>query len=157
MRILSIFATASVLLTIIGATAMARAVEKRISRDNLPAAVRKTADEQAKGATVRGYSKEVENGQLEFEVQMVTNGLTKDVSIAPDGRVLEVEEQVDVKSLPGEVKFGLRTEAKQGKITKVESLTKDGKLVAYEAQVVISGKRSEIQVGPKGKRLDHEE
>jgi hypothetical protein len=40
-----------------------------------------------------------------------------------------------------------------GKITKVESLTKQDKLVAYEAQVDKNGKRSEIQVGPKGERL----
>jgi len=157
MRIWSIVAMAPVVLTIIGVTTMAGAVEKRISRDDLPAVARKTADEQARGATVRGYSKEVENGQLEFEVQLVTNGFTKDVSIAPDGRVLEVEEQVDMESLPGEVKFGLRTEAKKGKIRKVESLKKGGKLVAYEAQVVTAGKRSEIQVGPNGKRLDHDE
>ena len=66
MRIWSIVAMAPVVLTIIGVTTMAGAVEKRISRDDLPAVARKTADEQARGATVRGYSKEVENGQLEF-------------------------------------------------------------------------------------------
>ena len=31
------------------------------------------------------------------------------------------------------------------------------KLVAYEAQVTTNGKRSEVQVGPDGKPLDHEE
>jgi len=157
MRILSIVVTAPVLLTIIGATATARAAEKRISRDDLPAAVQKAADEQAQVATVRGYSKEVENGQLEYEVQMVTNGHTKDVSIAPDGRVLEVEEQVDIANLPGDVNSGLRARAKTGKITKVESIKKGGTLVAYEAQIVSAGRRWEVQVGPDGGRLDHEE
>ena len=40
---------------------------------------------------------------------------------------------------------------------KVESLTKRGKLVAYEGQVITKGKRSEVQVGPDGKPLDHQE
>jgi hypothetical protein len=39
----------------------------------------------------------------------------------------------------------------------VESLTKKGKLVAYEAKVNTGGKKSEVQVGPDGKPLDHEE
>ena len=40
---------------------------------------------------------------------------------------------------------------------KVESLTKHDKLVAYEAKVQANGKKNEIQVGPDGKPLDHEE
>ena len=40
---------------------------------------------------------------------------------------------------------------------KVESITKHDKVVAYEAQVITNGKRSEVQVGPDGKPLDHEE
>jgi hypothetical protein len=47
--------------------------------------------------------------------------------------------------------------APSSKLVKVESLTKQGKLVAYEAQVMAKGKRSEIQVGPDGKPLDHQE
>jgi hypothetical protein len=39
----------------------------------------------------------------------------------------------------------------------VESITIHGKLVAYEAKVDTNGKRSEIQVSPDGKPLDHEE
>lgn len=149
--------TRLVFFAIIACTSTTFAEDKHISRDQLPNPVRQTADEQAKGATIRGYAKEVENGQLEYEVQLTKDGHTKDVSIAPDGSVLEVEEQVQMESLPAEVRSGLETMTKSGKITKVESLTKHGTLVAYEAQVVTGGKRSEIQVGPDGKRLDHEE
>jgi hypothetical protein len=55
------------------------------------------------------------------------------------------------------VRDGLQAKAGNGKLVKVESLTKKDKLVAYEAQVVTNGKRSEVQVGPDGKPLDHEE
>jgi hypothetical protein len=82
--------------------AYASAEEKAISRSELPAAVRRTADELAKGAIVRGYSKDWENGKLEYEVEMLVNGHTKDVTIAPDGRLLEIEEEVSQHScLPG--------------------------------------------------------
>ena len=74
-----------------------------------------------------------------------------------DGSIVEVEEQVALDSLSAEVKAGLQAKAGKGKITKVESLTKKDKLVAYEAKVETNGKKTEIQVGPDGKPLDHEE
>ena len=55
------------------------------------------------------------------------------------------------------MKDGLTKAAGAGTISKVESLTKNGKLVAYEAAVKTGTKRSEIQVGPDGKKLAHPE
>jgi hypothetical protein len=133
------------------------AAETRISKADLPAPVQKTADAQAGGATVRSYSKDTEDGKLEYEVEMKVNGHSKDITIAPDGALLEIEEQVSIGSLSPEVRSGLSAKAAKGKISKVESLTKHGKIVAYEAKVLTRGKRSEIQVGPDGKSLDHEE
>lgn len=142
---------------ILALAAGAIAQEKRIKRTELPAPVQKTADEQSKGATVRGYKSETEEGQLEYEVEMIVDDHTKDVSIDPSGNVLEVEEQVAFDKLPAEVRGGLQRKAGSGKITKVESIVKKGKLAAYEAQVLTNGKRSEIQVGPDGRPLNHEE
>ena len=51
----------------------------------------------------------------------------------------------------------LQSKAGTGKILKVESLTKHDKLVAYEAVVQNGNKKKEIQVGPDGERLAHEE
>jgi hypothetical protein len=133
------------------------AQEKKIKRSELPAAVEKTVVEQSKGATIRGFSEEKENGQTTYEAEMLLNGHTKDVQIDSNGAVIEIEEQVDLQAVPAEVRAGLQAKAGKGKITKIESITKKDKLVAYEAQVVTDGKKSEVQVGPDGKPLDHEE
>jgi len=135
----------------------ASAQEKKIKRSDLPPAVEKTVAAQSAGATIRGFSTEIEKGQTLFEVEMTVSGHSKDVSMTADGSIVEVEEQVALDSLSPEVSAGLQAKAGKGKITKVESLTKKDKLVAYEAQVVTNGKRSEVQVGPDGKPLDHEE
>lgn len=135
----------------------AMAQEKHIKKSDLPAAVQKTAEEQSKGATVRGYTQETEDGKLEYEVEMTVNGHGKDVSIDPDGNILEVEETVDLGGLPAEVREGLQKKAGAGKIGKVESITKHGSTVAYEAHVMNGTKKTEVQVGPDGKALDHEE
>jgi len=135
----------------------ASAQEKKIKRSDLPPAVEKTVAAQSAGATIRGFSTEKEKGQTLYEVEMTVNGHSKDISIAPDGAIVEIEEQVALDSLSPEVKAGLQAKAGKGKILKVESLTKKDKLVAYEAQVETNGKKSEVQVGPDGKPLDHEE
>jgi hypothetical protein len=133
------------------------AQEKKINRSDLPPAVEKTVAAQSSGATIRGFSTEKEKGQTLYEVEMTVNGHSKDVSMMTDGSIVEVEEQVALDSLSPEVKAGLQAKAGKGKILKVESLTKKDKLVAYEARVETNGKKSEVQVGPDGKPLDHEE
>jgi hypothetical protein len=135
----------------------ASAQEKKIKRADLPPAVEKTVAAQSEGATIKGFSTEKEKGETFYEAEMMVNGHSKDVLIAADGTVVEVEEQVVLDSLSADVKAGLQTKAGKGKILKVESLTKKGKLVAYEAQVDTNGKKSEVQVGPDGNPLDHEE
>jgi hypothetical protein len=137
--------------------ATAAAQEKKIKRSDLPPAVEKTVVEQSAGATIRGFSTEKEKGQTLYEVEMTVNGHSKDISMTADGSIVEIEEQVSLDSLSPEVKAGLQAKARKGKILKVESLTKKDKLVAYEAQVETNGKKSEVQVGPDGKPLDHEE
>jgi hypothetical protein len=133
------------------------AQEKKINRSDLPPAVEKTVAAQSSGATIRGFSTEKEKGQTLYEVEMTVNGHSKDISMMTDGSIVEVEEQVALDSLSPEVKAGLQAKAGKGKILKVESLTKKDKLVAYEARVETNRKKSEVQVGPDGKPLDHEE
>jgi hypothetical protein len=147
--------TASALLT--AGAASAQEQEKRIKRSDLPPAVEKTVAVQSQGATVKGFSVEKEGGKTLYEAEMTVNGHSKDVLIAADGSIAEVEEQVALDSLSPAVKAGLQAKAGQGKILKVETITKKDKLVAYEAKVDTNGKKSEVQVGPDGKPLDHEE
>lgn len=135
----------------------ASAQEKKLSRSELPAAVQRAADEQSAGATVKGYSTEEEDGRVTYEVEMTVHGHGRDVTIGADGTVLEIEQEVALDSLPAAVRTGLVQLAGSGTITKVESLTKHGTLVAYEAHVKTGDKRSEIQVGPDGKKLAHPE
>ena len=133
------------------------AQEKKIKRSDLPPAVEKTTAEVSRGAIIKGFSEETDKGKTTYEVEMIVNGHKKDVELDAAGAIVEIEEQVAMDSLPANVKAGLTTEAAGGKIRNVETITKSGKLVAYEAHVDTGGKKSEIQVGPDGKPLDHEE
>jgi uncharacterized membrane protein YkoI len=139
------------------AGSVARGAEKKITRAELPPAVEKTVAELAKGATIRGFSKEIEQGKTTYEVELTVNGHGRDVSIDDGGKVVEVEEELALDTLPPAVKEGLKKAAGAGQIVKVESLTKSGKLVAYEAAVKTGSKRAEVQVDPDGKALAQRE
>jgi hypothetical protein len=109
---------------------------------DLPEAVRKTVQEQSKGAVVRGLAKEVEKGQTYYEAELRVKGHTRDVLIDSSGAVVETEEQVTMSSLPPGVRETIRKNAGKGKVTSVESITKNNTLEAYEAHVSrLKGKR----------------
>ena len=149
------YALAFVALTLMASEC--RAQEKKIKRSDLPAAVEKTVVAESQGATIRGFSEEKENGKTYYEVEMVVNGHGRDVTMDQNGAITEVEEEIQMDSLSPAVKQGLLVKVGKGTISHVESITKHGKIVAYEADVVTGGKKSEVQVGPDGKPLDHEE
>jgi hypothetical protein len=134
-----------------------QAQEKKLKREELPPAVEKTVAQQSKAGTIRGFSTELEGGKRLYEVELTANGHGKDISMDEQGNIVEVEEEVAIESLPRTVKDGLAKAAGTGTVGKVESLTKNGKLVAYEAVVKTGTKRSEIQVGPDGRKLAHPE
>lgn len=135
------------------AVSLAFAAETKIKRSDLPAAVERTVQEQSTGAIIKGFAKEVEHGQVEYEIEMTVNGHGKDVAMAKDGTVLEIEEEVDQNSLPAAVRSALLGRAKDAKITKAESVTKKGKIVSYEATVTKGASTREIAVGPGGEKL----
>src|SRR3979490_1404103 len=84
----------------------AQAQEKKIKREQLPAAVEKTVAEQSKGATIHGFSVEVDKGKKIYEAELMVNGHEKDISVDEAGNIIEVEEEVSMDSLPAAVKEG---------------------------------------------------
>jgi uncharacterized membrane protein YkoI len=127
--------------------------ETRVTMKELPAPVQQAVKELSKGVVMRGLSKEVENGQTFYEVELRVNGRSKDVLIDPAGKVVEIEEQVSLNSLSPAVKSAILKRAGKGRIMLVESVTKENSIVAYEAHIKTAGKMSEIKVDPDGKPI----
>lgn len=144
-------------LSVLALVLTASAQEKKIERAALPAAVEKAVQNETKGATIKGFAEEREQGKTFYEVETIVGGRTRDILFAHDGTVAEVEQEVALDSLPSNVQAGLRRKAAGKNIDKVESLTRKGRLVAYEGHIVRNGRPAEIQVGPDGGNLAHEE
>ena len=121
--------------------------DKKLQVKDLPAAVQKTVQEQTKDATLVGVSSEKEGGKTVYELETKANGKTRDLLIDAAGKVIEVEQEVSIDSVPPAVKTALEA---RGKVLKVETLTK-GTTVSYEAQIENKGKKSEVAVDGNGK------
>lgn len=146
-----------VILVVGGIVGVVQSQEKKIKREQLPPAVERTVARESEGATVKGFSTEVDHGKKLYEASLLVNGHSKDILIDKNGKIVEVEEEVSMASLPAAVQDAFKKAAGSGTIEVVESLTKNGTLVAYEAQVKHGKKRSEIQVGPNGEKLKRPE
>lgn len=133
-------------LLFLAGTIPGHASERRVTMNQMPAPVRETAMKISKGAKIKGLSKETEHGKTTYEVETFQDGRGKDFTIDSNGNVIEIEEQVELSSLPESIRTELRQKAGNGKILKIESVTKNGKLVNYEAQVRNGRHTREIEV-----------
>lgn len=125
--------------------------EVHVPFHQLPAAVQKTAKKESRGASVRGYVKDVENGHTEYEVETIQNGMTKDVAIDATGHVLEVEQQVPMSEVPAAARASIEKGAAGGKVVRVEKVTSPmSPEVAYEAGVRLHGHYREVRVHANG-------
>ena len=124
--------------------------ETKVSIESLPAAVQAAVKEQTKNATLVGLSRETEHGKTQYEVETTVNGKSRDVTLDKTGAVIEVEEQVEIETVPAAAKAAIEKKAATGKITKVEKLTA-GSAISYEAAITTkAGKKTEFGVNADG-------
>ena len=128
------------------------ASEAKVSFQDLPAAVQASAKRQSKGATVRGYAKEIEHGQTYYEVETKISGRNKDILLDEKGAVVEIEQEMDRKDVPEAVMTGLKKAAAGGSLQSIESVTR-GQKVSYEAVVQTAGRKHEVAVDQSGNRI----
>lgn len=124
--------------------------ETRIKMEDLPPAVRTAVGEQTRNATVVGLSRETENRRTLYEVETRVNGKSRDLLFDKTGAVVEVEEEVDLASIPAAARAAIEKRAAGATVRKVETLAR-GSRVSYEATLETkSGKRTEIAVNADG-------
>lgn len=125
------------------------AAEKKVQMKDLPPAVQQAVQEQTKGAVIKGFSKETENGKTEYEVETMVDGKSRDLTLDAKGAVVEVEQEVTLDSLPAAARATIEKQATGGKIVKVETVTR-GAVTTYEGSYSKGGKTHEVGVKADG-------
>ena len=126
--------------------------EQKVTLEQLPAAVQAAVKEQTKGATVKGFAIENENGKKLYEAELTVNGHAKDISFDAGGAIVSVEEETTLDKIPAPARAALEKAAGQGKIVIVEVVTEGGK-TSYEAQINTGKKTSEVAVDASGRSV----
>jgi uncharacterized membrane protein YkoI len=125
------------------------AAEKKIQARDLPAAVQNAIPDATRGATIKGYAREVEGGKTMYEVETMVDGHSRDLLFDANGTLVETEEAIGLDAVPAAVRTALES---RGRVLTVEQVTR-GKTVTYEATVEKNGKKSEVAVGADSKPL----
>lgn len=135
---------------VIVSSAYMHAAEHPVPCASVPAVVQEKAKSMLDGGAIRRCIKDVSKGKTTYEMETVKHGRSKDMTFDPRGNMLEVEEQVDLASLPPQVAAAMQKAAGGGQLGSIESLQRKGVLISYEAVVTDGGKRREVAFRPDG-------
>jgi uncharacterized membrane protein YkoI len=129
--------------------------ESTLKLGDLPAAAQTTIKEQTKNATITNISKETEKGKTLYEVESTVNGKSRDLMVDPAGKLISVEEETTLESIPAAAREAIQKKVAGAKIKKVEILTQ-GSAVSYEA--AYTGKNGKtVEVGVNADGTPHKE
>jgi len=126
------------------------AAEHSVACSTLPPAVQQKSKLVQDGSVIHGCVRDISKGKTTYELELLKDGRSRDVTFDPNGNVLEVEEQIDFASLPKPVAAAIQKEVGAERPGKIESLTRGGALISYETTVTRNGKRREIAFRPDG-------
>ena len=142
-------ATVGMMLTLALAAGLATAAKSLAVKD-LPPAVQKTIQEQAKGAEIKNIAKETEKGVTQYEVETMVNGKHRDFNVDTKGGLVVVEEETPIDSLPAAAKAAIQKKAGTGKLGMVETVTKGADTMYEAAHTGKDGKKHAVLVKPDG-------
>ena len=138
-------------LTAVVISGLAGAAAKSLQVTDLPAAVQKTVKDTLKGGEIKNISKEVEKGVTQYEVETILIGKHRDFNVDAKGKLVVVEEEVDIASIPAAAKAAIEKKAAGGKLGMVETVNKGDGVTLYEvAYTSKAGKKGAILVKADG-------
>lgn len=139
-----------ILAALTGIVSVCFAAETKVKMESLPPAVQAAIKQESAGATIKGLSKETEKGKTFYEAELIVNGHGKDISFDATGKVVSVEEEVAIDSIPAPARDAINKAIGTGKLARVEKVSENGK-TNYEAAIKRGLKTSEFIVDANGK------
>ena len=123
---------------------------KTLALKDLPADVQKTVQAELKGGEIRNIGKETEHGIVQYEVETLLNGKHRDFNVDSKGKLLVVEEETVIDSIPALAKAAILKKVGPGKLTMVELFIRGGATKYEAAYTSKDGKKHEMLVKADG-------
>ncbi len=116
------------------------------SRDTVPNAVDATAKRIAGPEKIEKIEREHDDGEIVYEAIWHVGGLEREATIAADGRLIDLEEELDSTQVPSPVRAAALVKLANAQTIKfVKHSSGD-----YEAEAIIDGKEHEIVLSADG-------
>jgi hypothetical protein len=131
--------------------------EEKVALDQLPQKIVDAVKAKFPDAKLVKASKEKENNEIIYEVNLKDKEQNVDVSLKEDGTIVEIEKEINAKDLPKVVADALEGKYPKATYKKAEEVIKKDKLEYYEIVLVTAEKKTfEVTVDPEGKILKEE-
>ena len=139
-----------------------RADEEKVPLDKLPKAVADAVKKRFPDAELVSAEKEKEDDKTVFEVAIKNKDQKIEVTVTEDGKVIEIEKEIDAKNLPKAVAETLEKKYPKATYKVVEEVikVKDGKdePAYYEVLLVTADKKKlEVSINAEGKVTEEED
>jgi hypothetical protein len=147
MRIFSKLAALLIAGTLVTITSPAQ--EQAIRKKDVPKPILDAFQKSYPNSTIRGYSKETEQGTVVYEIESVDGKVHRDVTYATDGSLVSVEESLTFADLPEPVRNTLAKEYPKAKVSTCEKVMK-GSMTRFEVLIARDKERYELVLNPDG-------
>lgn len=137
----------------VGAPAIAK--EEKVPLDKVPKAVLDAVKAKFPGAKLTEAEKETKDGKTTYEIGLEQKGQEYTVSATAEGKITEVEREVEIKDLPKAVTDAIKKKYPNAKMEEAEEVTADNK-TTYEVIVKNGKKELELRLDAGGKILKEE-
>jgi hypothetical protein len=124
--------------------------EKTLALKDLAPAVQKTIQAELKGGETKSIGKETEHGVAQYEVETMLNGKHRDFNVGTKGKLLLVEEETSIDSIPAAAKAAILRKVGDGKLGMVELFMRGGETMYEAAYTTTAGKKHEVLVKADG-------
>jgi uncharacterized membrane protein YkoI len=141
------------ILTVSAAAVLAIApamAQKKLALKDLPAEVQKTVQAELKGGEIKNIGKETEGGVTQYEIETLLNGKHRDFNVDTKGKLLVVEEETTIETIPAAAKAAILKKVGAGKLGMVELFMRNGKTLYEAAYTTKAGKKQEVLVTAEG-------
>jgi uncharacterized membrane protein YkoI len=131
---------------------------EKLKPEQLPEKVRKAVDKRFPGATFRQITREIEEGNVVFDIELTLKGRKYEMDVKEDGTVIDIEQEVSPKDLPRAVTQAVEARYPKSTIKEVMEISKvNGTQETRDHYEVIlttaDGQMVEVEISLTGKFL----
>lgn len=132
----------------------ARADRDKVALTDVPAAVLDAVKVRYPKAEIKSAEKETDRGRTYYEIESRLNGRELEVTLEPNGTIVEIEKDVAAGDLPKPVADAVAANHPDARIKKAQEVIKlkSGKeMKHFDVDLEVGGKDLDMKVAPDGK------